>query len=254
LIPLIENGSWDRLLWHFTKHGYYTVSSGYKVAMEMANLSLPSTSNPSSDWMLIWGCRIPQCIKVFAWLLCHQALATRCNLVKRGINSTLDYSGCCHLVEDDLHLFLYCEFSRRTWYETKFYSLRMVHQATYWLHLFQLLMDNYSQPATVLEKSIMYLWEVWKARNAIIFSSKIPRPGDVVASELEYLHIFQEYSDDGMDTQRQQGIISSSWQAPTMALAHGAHGCDFGFVLGDDRGRVLRSGAGPCCVFYHLNM
>ena len=67
----------DKLLWHFTKNGEYSVRSGYYAAL--AHNSVPETSktvNTSALWKTLWDLRVANKIKHFLWKLSNQWLPT----------------------------------------------------------------------------------------------------------------------------------------------------------------------------------
>ena len=58
----------DKLVWHYSKDGKYTVKFGYRVACVLNNVH---NSNRRSDgWHKIWKLMIPLKVKVFIWRLC----------------------------------------------------------------------------------------------------------------------------------------------------------------------------------------
>jgi hypothetical protein len=62
-IPLSTNPLPDRIIWHFTKSGMYTVKSGYKAAMEQKyrNLDLGGPSSATREkkyWTNLWRIKL----------------------------------------------------------------------------------------------------------------------------------------------------------------------------------------------------
>ena len=70
-IPLSLMGCKDRIIWHYTKHGGYTVRTGYKVTMELqANGGFwrgtgMASGKVEEDWLWkgIWGLHVPNKLK-----------------------------------------------------------------------------------------------------------------------------------------------------------------------------------------------
>ncbi|PIN19245.1 hypothetical protein CDL12_08077 [Handroanthus impetiginosus] len=65
-IPLAE----DKLIWHFTSHGWLTVRSAYFVAIKLRKRAREARTQSSSttlirDYRFIWNCKIP--LKVIPW-------------------------------------------------------------------------------------------------------------------------------------------------------------------------------------------
>ncbi|KAM1406093.1 hypothetical protein ACFXTH_000797 [Malus domestica] len=92
IIPLSKYGCHDRLVWHYTVNGDYSVKTGYGVAinlMENGALGRKGQGAPSEHrknnliWKKIWTLQVPNKIKIFIWKCCNKALAVRHNLQRR---------------------------------------------------------------------------------------------------------------------------------------------------------------------------
>jgi len=74
----------DQLIWTATSSGVYSVKSSYHLLSSHLNtqLSVASTSyqNPIKLWRKIWHMKTAPKIRVFMWLACQNALATKANL------------------------------------------------------------------------------------------------------------------------------------------------------------------------------
>lgn len=66
-------------------------------------------------------------------------------------------SQCSQEVEDDLHVFLYCDFAQCAWVQLDFSPIRLMRRATSWLHLFRLVLEEECNDYEVLEKIIVCL-------------------------------------------------------------------------------------------------
>lgn len=82
----------DRLVWTHSKHGQYTVDSGYKLAKEYQKKKLgdEGTSHRRSAeekvlWKGIWDMKIKKIIQHFIWRACHDRLPVNANLLKRKV-------------------------------------------------------------------------------------------------------------------------------------------------------------------------
>jgi len=116
-------------------------------------------------------------IKIFLWQLCHNALPSRGNLLRRGIQIDPVCEACALDIEDVDHLFMDCPLARKVW------DLAVSH---HWLlsHPFpqagisirealHLLALNQSP---CLTRVVLLLWSIWKSRNALIFRSEATPP------------------------------------------------------------------------------
>ncbi|KAK9084133.1 hypothetical protein Scep_030604 [Stephania cephalantha] len=62
---LLNRGGNDELIWHFSKNGVYSVSSGYRVALGMGSES--DLQRVGGDWQRLWSLKIPSTVKFFIW-------------------------------------------------------------------------------------------------------------------------------------------------------------------------------------------
>jgi hypothetical protein len=90
-IPINNRGFDDYIAWGLTKHGQYTVRSGYHAQWthhfgDSANLlALPGSSAVNPVWKVLWKLKIPSKIKIFIWRALHGILPLKCILANRHI-------------------------------------------------------------------------------------------------------------------------------------------------------------------------
>ncbi|XP_055959779.1 uncharacterized protein LOC130014847 [Mercurialis annua] len=136
-IPLPYIAVPDRLLWKHTRHGQYTVKSGYYVAASSYLDPTPAGYNSlrSVNWQQLWNISIPPKVRLFLWRSLHNGLATGTNLSSRVSLS----SACCYcgMEETLLHLLFDCPFVQRVWYLSGFGLLSiLVHlEGAQWLFI-----------------------------------------------------------------------------------------------------------------------
>ncbi|KAL5823208.1 hypothetical protein ACOSQ4_021108 [Xanthoceras sorbifolium] len=77
----------DKLMWHHSKDGMYSVKSGYWLAASLARdgASSSSPSAGSSWWKFLWGLNIPAKVWMFVWRACRNLLPTRSLLAARRV-------------------------------------------------------------------------------------------------------------------------------------------------------------------------
>ncbi|RLN33042.1 hypothetical protein C2845_PM03G01330 [Panicum miliaceum] len=98
-IRLSERSSEDLLAWHYEKIGMYSVRSGYRLAMQEvlmdANWASPSSSRDGERklWVNVWAAPVPEKIKIFAWRLASNGLAT----MQNKKNRRMEVDGTCRL-------------------------------------------------------------------------------------------------------------------------------------------------------------
>lgn len=124
-IPTSLEGCNDRIIWHQTSNGDYTVRTGYGIAMGMqenGELERKGTGvcsrRDESDkrWLEIWRLEVPNKMKFFIWRCCNSSLAVRDNLYRRRMRVDTACALCGHAKETEHHLFFECEFSRAFWF------------------------------------------------------------------------------------------------------------------------------------------
>jgi hypothetical protein len=92
-VRLTERAEEDFIVWHFERSGVFTVKSAYRLAMDSdpdARRAEGSSSSPDGSRSLfkqIWSANLPPKVRIFAWKLMHEGLATqlnreRCTLAK----------------------------------------------------------------------------------------------------------------------------------------------------------------------------
>lgn len=78
-IPLRCTYSHDRIAWHYSEDGLYSVKCGYKVARSIAacRLSTPSSSGSNPQlWNRVWNLNVAPKVKLFLWKCLHGILPT----------------------------------------------------------------------------------------------------------------------------------------------------------------------------------
>ncbi|XP_016676167.1 uncharacterized protein [Gossypium hirsutum] len=103
-IPVSLFHTRDRLIWHYEKHGTYTVNSAYRLAFNM----FESTRYLVVDgpWLKLWNSTLPPKLKILFGAV-FVALPTRCRLAERGC---MVLTSCvrCGGQENVDHVFLSC--------------------------------------------------------------------------------------------------------------------------------------------------
>ncbi|CAN1294631.1 Putative ribonuclease H protein At1g65750, partial [Linum perenne] len=103
----------DRLVWHFSRNGCYTVRSAYRVVMERVRNQ--GVLHVGGDWTSLWKLRLPPKIKQFGWRLGRGAVLTRTMLNLRGIHVMQDCGCCAGSTESYWHLFVTCPVAVECW-------------------------------------------------------------------------------------------------------------------------------------------
>ncbi|XP_068340310.1 uncharacterized protein [Pyrus communis] len=152
-IPLSLMGCKDRIIWHHTKHGGYTVRTGHKVAMELQvngefkrTVTGMASGKAEGDrmWKGIWGLHVLKKIKFFMWRCCNGSLVVRRNLLRRCMNVDVgqDFRGCWEAL-------LSC-------------------------------IKGMAMQEEILQDVVFGLWRIWKCKNDVVFQEKAENPMEAI--------------------------------------------------------------------------
>ena len=110
----------DFLAWGAERTGIFTVRSAYRLALEdkLCPSSVAASRAPDGRravWALLWRCPAPPKVRVFAWRLATNSLATWSNKFSQHMEVT-DICPLCGLErEDTFHVFCRCPRAVHLW-------------------------------------------------------------------------------------------------------------------------------------------
>lgn len=152
----------DAILWKLESKGIYTVSSLYAVVNFRGVTPVYIHA--------LWKIKVPPRIHFFLWLVSHNKILTRDNLVKR--QNLLDLSCLfCSETESCDHLFFECVVASVVWHELHrliglpVFPVNYENIAGLWL------CDVKHEFTNVVSAAIM--WILWKKRNDLCFNHKL---------------------------------------------------------------------------------
>ncbi|XP_024009751.1 uncharacterized protein LOC112084866 [Eutrema salsugineum] len=167
--PSLHNAD-DVRIWLRDKSGVYTTKSGYYVALEK---STHYVDEHPLDWTsAIWNISTTPKIKTFLWKAMSGALPVGVALAKRIPSINLECTR-CHAPETPEHLLFLCPFAQEVWTHAPFKSAPWTLDdegiAAKW---------NEATKASCLDSTDInkgslapwICWNLWKARNKLIFS------------------------------------------------------------------------------------
>ncbi|CAN6580853.1 unnamed protein product [Malus baccata var. baccata] len=191
-IPLSKHGMSDRLVWHYSKNGEYTVRTGYGIAMglmENGDLGKKGRGMPSSAsslthvWNKIWKLEVPNKMKFFIWKCCNNALAVRRNLKRRNMRVDNICEGCMQPDETENHLFFRCEISHIFWFcsplQLNSFELEGTDFLASW-GSFCGRVKGKENEMELMQEFLFGLWRLWKNRNDLIFKGVSHHPLDIL--------------------------------------------------------------------------
>lgn len=116
-LPVFQRN--DKLIWHFSNNGIYSVKSGYRLAFvpKTEECKPGSSFRPNPNlWKTIWKLKVPNKIRNFWWRVCKDSLASKENLYKRKCAPS-NLCPLCHLhVESTDHILFSCSWVRAVWF------------------------------------------------------------------------------------------------------------------------------------------
>ncbi|CAN6698982.1 unnamed protein product [Malus baccata var. baccata] len=278
-IPLSHAGIDDRLVWHYTSNGIFSVKTGYSLAlklMEEGALGRKGRGAPSESknlnlvWNNIWSLQVPNKIKSFIWRCCNNALAVRRNLKRRHMRID-NVCGVCNAVnETENHLFFRCELSHVFWFcsplHLNSYALEGRDFLESWCN-FCGLVKEMNNADDIRHDFAFGLWRLWKHRNEVIFKGIIRQPLDILEawrkSTSEYKDCLEREDDDNRarlpKTTKASDTLCAKWQKPrfgTIKINSDAAWCKDTFRmglgwLGRDFAGLLQAAGGTGSGFCH---
>ncbi|CAL1397819.1 unnamed protein product [Linum trigynum] len=174
-IPLPRRNIEDKLIWHATVDGMFTVKSAYHLAVTLDRRREGWRSTVSwmdkDSWIRIWEADIPPKLKVFVWQILSRVLPTTEALLERKVQVHPRCPVCWESSETLEHLFLYCPVARALWDCSGLdYLGEALPRQTFPLFLKKLL-ALINQP-TVFMAVVAILWRIWRSRNWVVFEGK----------------------------------------------------------------------------------
>ncbi|CAH2078665.1 unnamed protein product [Thlaspi arvense] len=181
----------DRLIWAYTQHGAYTVKSG----------------------------PISPKIRMFFWRAISGALAVSDRLRTRGINIDTTCHLCQQGTESICHVLFNCPTALHLLSEVDFklptngFSMSLEENMSYVLDL----MEDHSIPLTTRRAIPWFFWNIWKKRNAILYSGTQEPSSIIMNRAVEEAEIWAEVnkSEPQQPIVRTAGIcLDKRWHPP----------------------------------------
>jgi hypothetical protein len=161
----------DRPSWKWTKNGQFSVKSVYKKLC---------SNGMDRSFKHLWKSKIPLKIKIWLWLIWHNAIATKDNLLKRNWTGS---PSClfCFTHETILHLFFTCTAAKFLW--SMVGTAVGAHNRPGSFAQYFWWMPNHSNVSRNVQivGLAAICWAIWKARNKACFEKIYPKnPVDLI--------------------------------------------------------------------------
>jgi ribonuclease HI len=176
-IKASPNRGEDVLAWAPDRRGIFSVRSAYKLAWESNHRTSMCAASRAPDgkrvvWDTVWGCPAPPKVRVFAWRLITNSLATWENKKRRNMEAS-DICVICGIErEDTYHTFCRCPMARALWEAMReVWPLKEHIPNTGQEWLFQAL-DHASEEERLM--MLMTFWRIWHVRNEVVHQKAAP--------------------------------------------------------------------------------
>ncbi|KAM1476266.1 hypothetical protein ACFXTO_038265 [Malus domestica] len=168
-LPISNSLPPDKLVWHYTDRGQFTVKSAYEVAWDYVkppSLSASSSAlggNPFTPlWKAIWQAGVPPKVRNMIWRTCQDIFPTKENLSKRRVGSDSLCVLCSGKPKIVVHVLKDCSFARATWFATPCSLLVDFVPYASIKEWFMLLLQNHHLDFNFM---CVMVWHLWQERN-----------------------------------------------------------------------------------------
>jgi hypothetical protein len=170
----------DFIAWYPEKLGIFTVKSAYRLGLSKqmqqqdrgASSARPDGARPV--WRTIWKCPVPPKVKMLAWKIFSNALATQQSMLRRLMITNGTCMICGIEEEDTFHVFMRCPHARQLWLAMKEVwplpeDSKLMNTGTEWqLSLLQNIDEKQRAPF------LLTLWRIWHAHNEMTHGKPCP--------------------------------------------------------------------------------
>jgi hypothetical protein len=155
----------------------FSVKSAYGTVAEMLIPRGIISCQQECAFKLIWNFPAPSKVSGFAWLVLHDRVPTKENLIRRKVLLNDDSQRCvfCGTSAETLeHLFLYCTFSFQVWKHVFSWlgvSLLLPHSIVSLLNFLASLHGPKGKRKGLVMLWSAVIWSIWRHRNSLIFEN-----------------------------------------------------------------------------------
>ncbi|CAL1383715.1 unnamed protein product [Linum trigynum] len=165
----------DKLIWHGTSDGVFTVKSAYHLAVNLDRQKGRWRAQVSwmdiASWIRLWDVNIPPKMKVFVWQIFHKIIPTTEALIEKKVAVLPRCPVCWATLKTLEHLFLDCPVARALWDHSVLAHLgEGLPRHSFPLFLKKLLALVH-QPILFMSVVAVF-WRIWHSRNWVVFDGK----------------------------------------------------------------------------------
>ncbi|CAL1372041.1 unnamed protein product [Linum trigynum] len=203
-VPLPRHLTIDRLIWHYSSSGEYTVKSGYQVLTNELNALHPPPVLPYDCrfWKLLWSLSLPPKLRNFTWRMAHGFLPILSVLLHKTVVTLATCPVCSDCVESFGHCFFQCRIARAVWVLAGFEHIRLHLEALDWDISWKQLFFPLQLSKVQIAEIIFLFWRIWKGRCWAVHGGIQYLPPSFVrqfaAQRDEWLVASQDQSSEGV--------------------------------------------------------
>ncbi|XP_010480522.1 PREDICTED: uncharacterized protein LOC104759275 [Camelina sativa] len=181
-LPVSKSFRSDRLIWHYTKSGKYSVRSGYRLARELqkeVEFGPTCTVLRAQAWKL----EVPSKVQHFFWQVASGSLPVKERIAHRGVRCDVTCQRCGFVVESINHALFECVRSRLVWELSPIHipTSGFPHGSVYSnLDFIYSKVLSSSGGSTIGYLLPWMLWTIWKDRNKKVFQGVEAEPMDII--------------------------------------------------------------------------
>ena len=191
-MPISKYNQHDKLIWHPSNTGVFTVRSAYHLEVERSEILHGESScrNTSKNvWESIWKLKIPNAAKLFVWKACKNILPTKDNLMRRKVIQ----EDCCFIcngsVETAKHILWECPSAQDVWGGSKIIFQKSLCVGENFVGVLEYLIGRCS--VMDLELAGVIAWRIWKRRNSVLHGGEFLNPARLVSEAEDMLAQFR---------------------------------------------------------------
>ncbi|KAK1361719.1 hypothetical protein POM88_046193 [Heracleum sosnowskyi] len=179
-IPWGSNEIKDKIIWHYSKNGEYSVKSGYKAAMICKDDAESSNMTYTKSWWnYVWKMIVPPKVKHFIWRVSHSWLPVNFELSRRNI-PVMKFCQMCGIcdIEDISHSLWRCPSISHMWKLVGLKAYITNNPDRHPLNFMnRLRMEIYEEDFNLFA---IVPWQIWSIINRYMHGYSVPRDDDVL--------------------------------------------------------------------------
>lgn len=192
-IPIGAITSDDRLVWHFSKDGKYSVKTAYQVLLAARCSQVHSSGGAASgeatiNWNEVWNLNLPPKIRMVLWRVCRNILPHAVELTRRRVSSNPFCSHCKSELETTAHVLMVCRGLNQIWEGPPFGLPEVETHISPWA-LLQMFKHKLANEDFLV--AMVVWWKAWEMRNKEVFGEEIVQQ-DILGWAKKYLEGYLE--------------------------------------------------------------